>query len=163
MDWNYRAMIGFYLLICWKYLNHSVTVFPSFRASFLSFIFKLNEWLSFLPSDVTLRRERWRQRGKRDDIHLVVTCLGERYHYHVIGHTFYQATHLPSGSKYPIIGLSLFSIRLLREYFEKEEENDSPVVLTLKKFVLESLNHYFNENDQQFQRLMVSYFLYLSE
>jgi hypothetical protein len=76
---------------------------------------------------------------------------------------FYQATHLLSGSKYTTIGLSLFSIRFLREYFEKEEENDSSVILTLKKFVLESLNHYFNENDQQFQTLMVSYFLYLSE
>ncbi len=76
---------------------------------------------------------------------------------------FYQATHLLSGSKYPTIGLSLYAIRNLKEYFEIEGEDDSPVVLMLKKFVLESLNYYFNENDQQFKQLMVSHFLSLSD
>jgi len=76
---------------------------------------------------------------------------------------FYQATEYLSGSKYPTIGLALFVIRNLKEYFEKEEDDDPNVVIDLKKFISTSLNHYFDENDKQFQLLMVSDSIYSSE
>ena len=63
---------------------------------------------------------------------------------------FYQATDLLSGSKYPTIGLCLYAIRNLKEFFEKEEDDESNILITLKQFVVESLNHYFDENDEQF-------------
>ena len=73
---------------------------------------------------------------------------------------FYHATVYLSGSQYPTIGLAFFVIRNLKEHFEKEEDNDTSVLIDLKKFILKSLNHYFDENDKQFQLLMVSDSIY---
>ncbi|CAF3403614.1 unnamed protein product [Rotaria sp. Silwood2] len=68
---------------------------------------------------------------------------------------FYQTTNLLSGYKYPTIGLCLYAIRNLKEYFEKEEENDSNILITLKRFILDALNLYFDEKDEQFSLLML--------
>ncbi|CAF3115252.1 unnamed protein product [Rotaria sp. Silwood2] len=67
----------------------------------------------------------------------------------------YQTTNLLSGYKYPTIGLCLYAIRNLKEYFEKEEENDSNILITLKRFILDALNLYFDEKDEQFSLLML--------
>ncbi|CAF3424702.1 unnamed protein product [Rotaria sp. Silwood2] len=64
-------------------------------------------------------------------------------------------TNLLSGYKYPTIGLCLYAIRNLKEYFEKEEENDSNILITLKRFILDALNLYFDEKDEQFSLLML--------
>lgn len=69
---------------------------------------------------------------------------------------FFQATHLLSGSKYPTVGLCLFTIRHLKEYLETEDENQSTVLPFLKGLVSASLNAYFNENDQQHLLILVS-------
>ncbi|CAF3381207.1 unnamed protein product, partial [Rotaria sp. Silwood2] len=62
---------------------------------------------------------------------------------------FHKATNLFSGSKYPTIGLCLYTIPNIKEFFEKENENQSNIFMKLKTFILESLNHYFNENIPQ--------------
>lgn len=85
----------------------------------------------------------------RDDWHLL-TFLLEMFE------AFYEATCQLSGSKYPTIGLALFMIRSLKEFFEKEDDEDHAIVVTLKKFISRSLNHYFDETDKQFELLMVS-------
>lgn len=69
---------------------------------------------------------------------------------------FYQATNLLSGSRYPTIGLSLYAIRQLKEFVEVHDDDRSNIFNTLKDFLRESLNEYFDENDKQFQLLMVS-------
>ena len=51
-------------------------------------------------------------------------------------------------------------IRNLKEFFSEKDDEDSAIVVALKKFSLDSLNHYFNENDQQFELLMVSSFVF---
>lgn len=75
--------------------------------------------------------------------------------------SFYQATNLLSGSKYPTIGLCLFILRQIKDFLENEDEDEdgneqSPILISLKRFVLESFNHYFDENDEQYNTLMVS-------
>ena len=69
---------------------------------------------------------------------------------------FYEITRELSGSKYPSIGSALYLIRNLKEFFDEKNDEDSSIVMALKKFSLDSLNHYFNENDQQFELLMAS-------
>lgn len=69
---------------------------------------------------------------------------------------FYQATHLISGSKYSTIGLCLFALRNMKEYLEEDDENQPTILCDLKRLVLESLNHYFDEKDEQNFLLMVS-------
>ncbi|CAF3290741.1 unnamed protein product, partial [Rotaria sp. Silwood2] len=71
---------------------------------------------------------------------------------------FYEATNLLSGSKYPTIGLSLYAIRNIKDFFETEDDDESSILITLKKFILESFNHYFNEKDPQYFLLMVCIF-----
>ncbi|CAF1510717.1 unnamed protein product, partial [Rotaria sordida] len=62
---------------------------------------------------------------------------------------FYQTTNLFNASKYPTIGLRLHVVRNSKEFFKKEEEDDeSNVFITLKKYVLKSLNNYFDENNR---------------
>ncbi|CAF1473933.1 unnamed protein product [Adineta ricciae] len=62
---------------------------------------------------------------------------------------FYHATNLLSASKYPTIGLCLLVIRELKEHLEKEENNDSNLLISLKNFILESFDNYFAENGNQ--------------
>lgn len=72
---------------------------------------------------------------------------------------FYHATYLLSGSKYPTIGLCLYVLRKIKNFLEDEDEDgneQSPVLISLKRFILESFNHYFDENDEQYGLLMVS-------
>jgi hypothetical protein len=69
---------------------------------------------------------------------------------------FYEATQLLSGSHYPTIGLCLFAIRTIRDYLETQGEEESNITVSLKTFVLNSLNHYFNENDEQAALMRVS-------
>lgn len=73
---------------------------------------------------------------------------------------FYQVTRELSASKYPTIGVALYMIRNLKKFFSATDDEDSAIVAALKKFSLDSLNHYFNENDQQFELLMVSSFVF---
>ncbi|CAM4832117.1 unnamed protein product [Rotaria magnacalcarata] len=68
---------------------------------------------------------------------------------------FYEATSLLSGTKYPTIGLRLFAIQNIKEYLEKEDDDQSEILTTLKKFVLQSLNEYFDENDPQYKLLVL--------
>lgn len=70
---------------------------------------------------------------------------------------FYNATEFISGSKYPTIGLCLYAIRNIKDFMETEEETDSNILLTLKKFVLESFDQYFDENNDQHFLLTVSH------
>ena len=69
---------------------------------------------------------------------------------------FHHATNLLSASKYPTIGLCLLVIRELKEYLEKEENNDSNLLINLKKLILESFDDYFAENGNQHFLLTVS-------
>ena len=69
---------------------------------------------------------------------------------------FYQATNLLSGSKYPTIGLCLFTMRSIKEFIETDDENQSSIMFDLKKLVSEALEQYFHESDQQSSLLMVS-------
>jgi hypothetical protein len=71
---------------------------------------------------------------------------------------FYNATVLLSGSKYPTIGLCLFAVRSIKDYMENNDKNQSNIYQSLKEFILESLDHYFDEENEQFSLLMVSYF-----
>jgi hypothetical protein len=71
---------------------------------------------------------------------------------------FFHATNLLSGSKYPTIGFCLYIIHNIKEFLETEEEDQSNVSICLNKLLLDSLNHYFNENDKQYFLLMVSNF-----
>jgi hypothetical protein len=70
---------------------------------------------------------------------------------------FYKATILLSGSKYPTIGLCLYAIRSIKDYMENNDKQ-SNIYQSLKQFILESLDHYFDEDNEQFSLLMVSYF-----
>jgi hypothetical protein len=76
---------------------------------------------------------------------------------------FYEATMLLSGSKYPTIGLCLFAIRNIKDFFEKEDDDQSNIFISLKQFILESFNNYFDEEDEQFFLLMVSHFALQAE
>ena len=62
---------------------------------------------------------------------------------------------LLSGYKYPTTGLCLYAIRVLKDYFQKDNEDDSSALITLKEFIIESLNHCFDEKDEQVFILMV--------
>lgn len=74
---------------------------------------------------------------------------------------FYEVTRELSGSKYPTIGLALYMIRSLKDFFDEKNDEDPSIVVALKKFSVDSLNHYFNEQDQQFELLMASSFVFL--
>ena len=69
---------------------------------------------------------------------------------------FSQATKLMSGSHYPTIGLCLFTIRTIKDYLESQSDDDSSIKITLKAFLLDSLNKYFDEKDDQYTLLKVS-------
>lgn len=69
---------------------------------------------------------------------------------------FREATDLLSGSKYPSIGLCLFTIRTIKDYLEVKLHDESNVSIQLKNFLLESMNHYFDEHDHQYHLLKVS-------
>jgi hypothetical protein len=68
---------------------------------------------------------------------------------------FYHATYMLSGSKYPTIGQCLFCIRKIKDFLERDDDCESNLLKTLKRFVLESFSDYFNENDRQHFLLMV--------
>ena len=70
---------------------------------------------------------------------------------------FREATELLSGSKYPTIGLCLFAIRTIKDYLEVKLHDESNVSVRLKNFLLESTNRYFNEDDEQYHLLKVSF------
>ena len=69
---------------------------------------------------------------------------------------FYEATQLLSGSHYPTIGLCFFAIRTIKDYLEMRGEEESNIAVLLKTFLLDSLNCYFDEADDQFALLRVS-------
>ncbi|CAF1502782.1 unnamed protein product [Adineta steineri] len=62
---------------------------------------------------------------------------------------FDDATKLLSASKYPTIGLCLYVTRFMKDFLETEGEDDSNILITLKSFVLESFNKYFDEKNHQ--------------
>ena len=64
-----------------------------------------------------------------------------------------------SGSNYPTIGLSLFALRNIKDFLECESEEQSDVYATLKKYLLDSFNDYFNEEDDQRFLLSVKVFI----
>ena len=64
-----------------------------------------------------------------------------------------------SGSNYPTIGLSLFALRNIKDFLESESEEQSDVYTTLKKYLLDSFNDYFNEEDDQHFLLSVKVFI----
>ena len=64
-----------------------------------------------------------------------------------------------SGSNYPTIGLSLFALRNIKDFLESESEEQSDVYTTLKKYLLDSFNDYFNEEDDQHVLLSVKVFI----
>lgn len=71
---------------------------------------------------------------------------------------FYLATNHLSGSTYPTIGLCLFTLRKIKHFLETNDNGEPDILINLKDLVLESFNSYFDENDEQFSLLMVSYF-----
>lgn len=72
---------------------------------------------------------------------------------------FYHAVEVLSGSKYPTIGLSLFVLRNIKDFLESDNEQHSNIFIIMKKLLLESINFYFNEDDDQHALLLVSNFL----
>ena len=68
---------------------------------------------------------------------------------------FYHAIDLLSGSKYPTIGMALFILHNIKEFLETENDNHSNIYVTLKSFLLDSFNHYFHEDDDQYRLLLV--------
>ena len=71
---------------------------------------------------------------------------------------FYEAADLLSGSKYPTIGLALFTLRNIQYILEREEDDDTNITITLKKYLLDSLNFYFEYDSDQYRLLLVSNF-----
>ena len=72
---------------------------------------------------------------------------------------FYYVINMLSGSNYPTIGLSLFALRNIKDFLESESEEQSDVYTTLKKYLLDSFNDYFNEEDDQHFLLSVKVFI----
>jgi hypothetical protein len=69
---------------------------------------------------------------------------------------FYEATVLLSGSQYPTIRLCLFTLRTIKDYLEGDDDDESSIATILKGYLLNSLNIYFNESDEQHTFLRVS-------
>ncbi|CAF1690006.1 unnamed protein product, partial [Adineta ricciae] len=68
----------------------------------------------------------------------------------------YNATEYLSGSKYPTIGLALFTLRGIKEFLEDDDYDDkTDVFIILKNYFLDAFNIYFNENDDQYNLLTV--------
>ncbi|CAF1549422.1 unnamed protein product [Adineta ricciae] len=59
-----------------------------------------------------------------------------------------NATEYLSGSKYPTIGLALFTLRSIKEFLE-DDEDKTDVFIILKNYFLDTFKVYFNENDDQ--------------
>ena len=72
---------------------------------------------------------------------------------------FYYAINMLSGSNYPTIGLSLFAFRNIKDFLESESEEQSDVYTTLKRYLLDSFNDYFNGEDDQYFLLLVRVFI----
>lgn len=68
---------------------------------------------------------------------------------------FAEATNFLSGSQYPTIGLCLFAIRKIREYFDRDVRDENPLMAPIRSFLSSALNHYFDEDSGQFQFLLV--------
>ena len=68
---------------------------------------------------------------------------------------FAEATNFLSGSQYPTIGLCLFAIRKIKEYFDRDVRDENPLMAPIRSFLSSALNHYFDEDSGQFQFLLV--------
>ncbi|CAF1587487.1 unnamed protein product, partial [Didymodactylos carnosus] len=71
---------------------------------------------------------------------------------------FQLATELLSGSQYPTIGICLFVLRNLKDFLKTESDNESYTMTRLKSCLAKSMNHYFNDKDEQHLLLIVSVF-----
>jgi hypothetical protein len=68
---------------------------------------------------------------------------------------FADATTFLSGSKYPTIGLCLFTIRTLQEYLERDNSHENPTTGKMRALLAMALQHYFDQNNEQFRFLKV--------